>query len=143
MRILVFSIGKGKNRCWAESTAEYFRRAQRFAPVEHRVLKEQAGVEERILRSCEGKDLILFDERGEELSTSEFAHFLGKAKGEGRDLCFVIGGADGHSEHFRNKAHTLIALSRLTFPHELALLMASEALYRSLSVLANHPYHRE
>ena len=63
--------------------------------------------------------------------------------GAGRDLAFVIGGPDGLSSGLKQGASLLLRLSSLTLPHGLARVLLAEQLYRSVSLLNNHPYHRE
>jgi 23S rRNA (pseudouridine1915-N3)-methyltransferase len=68
---------------------------------------------------------------------------LGKLRDRGqRAVTFCVGGADGFSEGFREHADTLLALSPLTLPHELARVVLLEQLYRAFTMLANHPYPR-
>ena len=62
---------------------------------------------------------------------------------EGGDTAFVIGGADGIDASIKQRAHDTIRLSSLTLPHAMARLILCEQLYRALSVVRNHPYHRE
>ena len=62
---------------------------------------------------------------------------------EGGDTAFVIGGADGLDEDIKQRAHMRLRLSSLTLPHALARLVLCEQLYRAVSIVKNHPYHRE
>jgi 23S rRNA (pseudouridine1915-N3)-methyltransferase len=74
----------------------------------------------------------------------ELAEFLEKRSVEGvGEMCFVIGGPDGHSEHIKERADFLWSLSRLTFPHDMAMVIFAETLYRASTINKNHPYHRE
>ena len=87
--------------------------------------------------------LIGLDERGKSISSEEFAASLGKWRDSGRaHLAFVIGGADGHTEALRQRCEQLWAFGRATWPHMMARVMLCEQLYRSLTILAGHPYHR-
>ena len=61
----------------------------------------------------------------------------------GRDLAFIIGGPDGLAPSLKNSASLQIRLSSLTLPHGLARVLLAEQLYRSVTILQNHPYHRE
>lgn len=82
---------------------------------------------------------IALDEHGENLSSKEFAELL-------RDkplVNFIIGEADGLPENLRKNAHKLISFGRLTWPHKLVRVLLCEQIYRSWSLLNNHPYHRE
>ncbi|MDP1718072.1 MAG: 23S rRNA (pseudouridine(1915)-N(3))-methyltransferase RlmH, partial [Burkholderiales bacterium] len=62
---------------------------------------------------------------------------------EGRDVAFVIGGADGTAAALKDEADLLWSLSPLTLPHALVRVVLAEQLYRAISILKNHPYHRE
>ncbi|MNL81271.1 Ribosomal RNA large subunit methyltransferase H [compost metagenome] len=59
-----------------------------------------------------------------------------------RDLVFVIGGADGIDPDFREKAQQTINLGRMTWPHQLVRILIAEQLYRAVTILSGHPYHR-
>ena len=86
---------------------------------------------------------VLLDERGEQLTSENFAALLGKWRDEGvREARFVLGAADGHSPGERAAADLLLAFGRATWPHLLARAMLIEQLYRATSILAGHPYHR-
>ena len=86
---------------------------------------------------------IVLDERGADLTTLKLAQRLESWMREGGDTAFLIGGADGLDEELKAQADEAIRLSSLTLPHAMARLLLCEQLYRALSVVRNHPYHRE
>ncbi len=87
---------------------------------------------------------ILLDERGQSLSSMELAKRLETWRDGGkREARFVIGAADGHPEEERGQADLLLSFGAATWPHLLARAMLAEQLFRAVSILANHPYHRE
>ncbi len=87
---------------------------------------------------------VLLDERGEVLSSTEFAARLGRWRDDGvREARFLIGAADGFGEAERKDADLLLSFGRATWPHMLARAMLAEQLYRATTILAGHPYHRE
>lgn len=91
----------------------------------------------------EGALVILLDETGKTLGSEAFARFLGERRDEGqRDACLVIGGPDGHGDALRSAADLVLSFGRMTWPHQLVRIMACEQLYRSVTILAGHPYHR-
>lgn len=91
-----------------------------------------------------GARSILLDERGAAFSSQAFAARLGKFRDEGtRELRFLIGAADGHSQQQRDEADLLLAFGPATWPHLLARAMLAEQLYRAFAILTGHPYHRE
>ncbi len=86
---------------------------------------------------------VLLDERGKAMSSEEFAAVLGRWRDEGvREVRFVLGAADGHSEPERAEADLLLAMGAMTWPHLLARAMLMEQIYRATTILAGHPYHR-
>jgi len=95
---------------------------------------------ERVLPRGAGR--IALDERGGEFGTAALAKWLGAQRREGRDLAFVIGGADGLAPRLKGGAELLLRLSAMTLPHGLARVLLAEQLYRAASILDGHPYHR-
>lgn len=88
--------------------------------------------------------MVLLDERGAPHSSSDFAQMLGRWRDDGkREARFAIGAADGHSETERKNADMLLSFGPATWPHLLVRSMLAEQLYRAVSILAGHPYHRE
>lgn len=111
-----------------------------FSAKEERLKAE----EEALLKHLPEKTfLIVLDERGEGLTTQDFSKFLEKLFSREKSITFLIGGPEGVSENLKKKAHKLLKISDFTLNHELALLVLSEALYRAISLLKGHPYHRE
>ena len=86
---------------------------------------------------------IALDERGAAWTTRQLADRMQQWMGEGRDVAFIIGGADGLHESIKNSAPLQLALSALTLPHGMVRVLLAEQLYRAHSLLHNHPYHRE
>ncbi len=86
---------------------------------------------------------IVLDERGAQATTKELAAQMQEWMHEGRDIAFIIGGADGLHDSVKQAAQQLLALSALTLPHALARVLLAEQLYRAYSLMHNHPYHRE
>ena len=93
--------------------------------------------ESRLRAASKGSKLIALDERGEELTTAQFAKLLAAP------AAFVIGGADGLSAATKSDAHSVIRLSAMTLPHALAQVILLEQIYRAATLLTGHPYHRE
>mgnify|MGYP001822987552 CR=1 FL=1 len=90
-----------------------------------------------------GERVVLLDERGSQLQSTELAARLESWQSEGPDLCFVIGGPDGVADRCRQRADFTWSLSRLTLPHGLARVVFAEQLYRAWSLATGHPYHRD
>jgi 23S rRNA (pseudouridine1915-N3)-methyltransferase len=99
---------------------------------------------ERVLAALRREDYVVaLDERGTEFSTRELTHWLGERMQEGLDLAFVIGGPDGLAPAVLARSRLRWSLSRLTLPHQLARVVLAEQLYRAVSLLKHHPYHRD
>jgi 23S rRNA (pseudouridine1915-N3)-methyltransferase len=87
--------------------------------------------------------IAALDERGESLGSEAFAQRLGRRRDSGTgDMIYVIGGADGLSPDLRRKAVETISFGAATWPHQLVRVMLLEQLYRAVTLLAGHPYHR-
>lgn len=90
-----------------------------------------------------GAVIVTMDERGQVISSPEFADKLAGWRDAGRsDVAFVIGGADGIDPSLRARADFSISLGKMVWPHMLARAMLTEQLYRAASILAGSPYHR-
>jgi 23S rRNA (pseudouridine1915-N3)-methyltransferase len=87
--------------------------------------------------------VVALDERGTQMSTRELADWLAGRMREGRDLAFLIGGPDGFAAEVAARSDTTLSLSRFTLPHALARVVLAEQLYRAMTILSHHPYHRE
>ena len=117
---------------------EYAKRIGRFCEFRMREARGEKALDERA-RAYK----IILDPAGRELTSAELAGVLKRAEDTAvRELVFLVGGADGVSEEAREKADLLLALSRLTLPHELARVIVAEQIYRAFTLLRNHPYAR-
>ena len=90
-----------------------------------------------------GEFVVALDEHGRQMPTRPFAEWLAARLYDGQDLAFLIGGPDGLAPEVRARADLLLSLSALTLPHALVRVVLAEQLYRALSILAHHPYHRD
>ncbi|HSO06134.1 MAG TPA: 23S rRNA (pseudouridine(1915)-N(3))-methyltransferase RlmH [Pelomicrobium sp.] len=156
MKLTIVAVGE-KLPAWAEAaTTEYLKRMPREARVELRevvatrrssrgdaraAMKAEA---ERIIAAIPaGARRIILDEGGQAMDTRTFSRFLERALADGTPLAFVIGGADGLHPDVKRSADRMLSLSALTLPHALARVLLAEQLYRAMSLLKGHPYHRE
>jgi 23S rRNA (pseudouridine1915-N3)-methyltransferase len=87
--------------------------------------------------------VVALDEHGTQMSTRELAGWLGGRMQEGRDLAFLVGGPDGLAPELLARSDFSLSLSRLTLPHALVRVVLAEQLYRAMSILTHHPYHRD
>lgn len=156
MKLLIVAVGH-KMPAWVnEGYTEYAKRMPRETRIELVEIKpekraggktkEQVHEAERqriaaaLPANCE---LVALDERGQEWSTLELAEVLKGWMQGGRDVAFVIGGADGLHPGLKRRADRLWSLTRLTLPHGLVRVVLAEQLYRAVTVIQNHPYHRD
>jgi 23S rRNA (pseudouridine1915-N3)-methyltransferase len=86
---------------------------------------------------------VALDERGRDLTTAELARLVERWLADGRDVGFVIGGPDGLDPALKARCDLRLRLSSFTLPHALVRVLLAEQLYRALTVLDNHPYHRQ
>lgn len=87
--------------------------------------------------------LLVFDERGKSPSSEAFAERIGGWRDAGKaGLCCVIGGPDGLDDSVRRRADLIVSFGALTLPHQIVRALVTEQLYRALTILAGHPYHR-
>lgn len=125
---------------------DYLTRLKRVARVEHVVIKEgpRDQVETQLLHASEGGLRLVLDERGKAYRSLDLARWIEQKDLHGtKRASLIIGGADGHSESFRQQADECWTLSTFTLQHEIALVVLAEQLYRAYSILRNEPYHRE
>ena len=112
----------------------------------HLTARQQCTAEgEALLRQfTEGDCVVLLDERGEEMRSTEFADWLQKRLNSGRKrLVMVIGGPYGVSEAVYARADARLSLSRMTFSHQIVRAIFAEQIYRAFTILNNEPYHHE
>lgn len=155
MKLLVAAVGH-KMPAWVSAgCAEYIKRMPRELPLSVVEIKPEArGSKTREQLTAAEKSritpaiahcsrIIALDERGHDLTTQQLAQRLETWMQTGGDTAFLIGGADGLDPELKAQADDMIRLSSLTLPHAMARLILCEQLYRAVSVLKNHPYHRE
>ena len=139
MRTYLYFIGKPKDSHANALAEDYAGRAARFAPVEMREIRPERTdlwVKHPAARK------VFLDPAGKQMDSAGFAALVSKAEMEGRDLVFLVGGHDGLPAGWAARADLLVALSGLTFPHELARVMLAEQIYRAFATLRGHPYPR-
>jgi len=97
----------------------------------------------RIDAACRDADVVALDERGAAWTTRVLADHLARWRDDARTVAFVIGSADGLAPPVKQRATAVVALSALTLPHGLVRVLLAEQLYRAVSLLSGHPYHRD
>ena len=151
MRLHVIAVGRLKAGPH-EALAQYY--AERIVwPLTLRDVEEKRPLSASEIREREGAlllaaappraTLVALDARGQTLTSEALAERLQRWRDSGiDDLAFLIGGAEGLADAVRQKAHLVLSLGAMTWPHLLARGMLLEQLYRAQQILAGHPYHR-
>ncbi|MCF1707689.1 23S rRNA (pseudouridine(1915)-N(3))-methyltransferase RlmH [Tabrizicola sp. J26] len=155
MRLVVCTVGRlraGPERMLVDDYVTRFNRTARplgLGPLtEHEVEDRKGGgmaaEAELLSRALPANAVIVaLDERGQTLTSPEFAQRLTAFRDEGRqDLAFLIGGADGIAPALRDRADLMISFGRMVWPHMLVRVMLSEQIYRAATILSGSPYHR-
>jgi 23S rRNA (pseudouridine1915-N3)-methyltransferase len=160
MKLVIAAVGRLKDGPERELLDRYLKRleqsgrALKFGPVD--VLEtpesrcgtvelrqaDEAGRLLRLVDACEV--LVALDEGGRAMTSRTFADLLAKHRDRGvQSIAFLIGGPDGHGSAVTTKAAFKLALGTMTLPHGLARIVLAEQLYRAITILSGHPYHRD
>jgi 23S rRNA (pseudouridine1915-N3)-methyltransferase len=157
MKITLLSIGKTEDAYIKEGIDKYLKRLKHYTKLELFDLPElkntkaltqeqqKAKEAELILKKVSPTDfVILLDEKGMELSSSQFAAYLNKkAISSTSSIIFVIGGPYGFDITVYQRANDKLSLSRMTFSHQMVRLFFVEQLYRAYTIIKGEPYHHE
>ncbi len=146
MRWSIVTIGKPRLTYVRSALDEYLPRLRGAATlrIEHLRASQPAQESEQLLAASAGMHRILLDETGEQYTSREFAARLEYwERLQKKEVCFLIGGSDGHQDGMRAAADECMALGRLTLQHELALVVLVEQIYRAWSIRQRSPYHRD
>lgn len=159
MRISLFAVGRLKAGPEKDLASRYLDRFAKAGPAvgleflrlvevpesrasnpETRKREEAAALDKAL---PEGSLLILLDERGKSLNSENFANTIGRLRDSGkRDLMVAIGGADGLDPDLHARADAVLNLGAMTWPHQVVRILIAEQLYRAVTILSGHPYHR-
>ncbi|MFM2397499.1 MAG: ribosomal large subunit methyltransferase [Pseudomonadota bacterium] len=156
MKLTILAVGNKMPEWISAGFNEYAKRMPREAKIELIELKPEPRTSgktptqmmeaeaQRILAAIPAHSFrIALDEHGATPTTKQLAAHMEKWLGDGHDVTFIIGGADGLHETVKKSAQQLMALSLFTLPHGMVRVLLAEQLYRAHSLLNNHPYHRE
>lgn len=156
MKTELILVGKTVNKHFVAGIKDYTERICHYMPFSITTIpelkntkslseeqqKEREG--ELILKLVQPSDtMVLLDEHGEELRSTEFAKWIEKKQQTARRLIFVIGGPYGFSQAIYNRANDKLSLSKMTFSHQMVRLIFTEQLYRACTIIKGEPYHHE
>ena len=158
MKLKVISIGQLKNNPILEIQRDYESRIlslSKSVGIKNLEIKElpiskKSSIKERqkeeakiISQHIKQNNLNVFlDGKGENINSVEVSQIISKSSFDGKDLVFFIGGPDGFDEKIIKVANKIVSFGRVTWPHKLIRIMLLEQLYRGITILNNHPYHR-
>ncbi|MDR1529034.1 MAG: 23S rRNA (pseudouridine(1915)-N(3))-methyltransferase RlmH [Burkholderiales bacterium] len=155
MRLKIVTFGTRLPNWVNDGVAEYLKRLPRDWSLDFIELKPEArnhgrsvaqllSLEARRIDAATGDAMrVVLDERGQSWTTTELAKHLQNWRAAARDVALIIGSADGVDAEFKARADRLWSLSNLTIPHGIARILVIEQLYRAISLINGHPYHRE
>ncbi len=151
--VKIISVGKLKTPFWKDAYTNYATRIKHFFSLHEFIVKdgdssynpsmrmEREG--EGILKHIQANDYVIcLDEHGKNFSSTEFANFC-DLKALEKNLCFIIGGAYGLSTNVLSSSSMRLSFGKQTFPHELALVLLSEQLFRVCAILKKTGYHHD
>jgi 23S rRNA (pseudouridine1915-N3)-methyltransferase len=159
VKIGIFAVGRLKAGPEKELAARYLDRFAKTGPAigleagrmieiaESRASSSETRKREEgghLLKSLgENGLLVLLDERGKHLDSPAFSEMIASFRDQGkREMTIAIGGADGLDPDLHARADAVICLGRMTWPHQLVRILIAEQLYRTVTILSGHPYHR-
>jgi 23S rRNA (pseudouridine1915-N3)-methyltransferase len=155
VRVTLLAVGQRMPAWITEGFQEYTRRLKSRLPVQlveipaakrgsGDVPRAMADEGRRLLAAVRPQDhVVALDERGRSRTSLELSRWLGERLQAGNDLVFIIGGADGLAPEVLQRSQERWSLSPLTLPHALVRVLFAEQLYRAVTLLDGHPYHRE
>lgn len=155
MKLHILAVGHKMPEWISAGFDEYVKRMPPELRIELREIKPEPRTSGRTAQSVmaaerqrieaalpKGARVVALDERGRDWTTMRLAEALPDWQREGRDVAFVIGGADGLDPGLKARAEWLLRVSSLTLPHGMVRVLLAEQLYRAWSITQNHPYHR-
>jgi len=143
MKLHLITIGAPKLAYAKQGWDEYIGRLKRYHQLRITHLPDKRAADSAtILQTAGTAYTVALVIDGQQLSSPELAAFLDQQALRARELCFIIGGPEGLPEAVIQQADLRLSFSKLTFPHDLAMVMLAESLYRAGTIVAGHPYHR-
>lgn len=142
MKIHIITVGSPKLAYAKLGWEEYWNRLKHFHTIRVTHISDKHNNAVHFEQAIGGAYLVSLDIAGRQFSSVQLAAFIEKRAQESREICFVIGGPEGLPESIRAKADMSWSFSDLTFPHDLAMVILLEALYRASTINSNTKYHK-
>lgn len=142
MKIHIITVGSPKLAYAKQGWDEYFGRLKHFHTIRATHIPDKHNDVAHFEQAIGNAYMVALEIEGRQFSSPQLAAFLEKRAQEGREVCFVIGGPEGLPKEIRDIANTSWSFSRLTFPHDLAMVILLESLYRASTITAGTKYHK-
>jgi 23S rRNA (pseudouridine1915-N3)-methyltransferase len=142
MKIRIVTVGKPKLRYVGDGFSEYVRRLSGYHQVTVHHVPDRLNDAKHLTAAVAGCYTVALDIPGRELTSHELAEFLEHRELESGETAFLIGGPEGLPEEVVAQADFRWSLGKLTYPHDLAMVVLAEALYRASTISSGHPYHK-
>lgn len=157
MKITILVVGKTDNGFIYQGVEEYLKRLKRYVRIEVNVIQDiknskSLSIEQLIQKEEDSivqaigssNEIILLDERGKEYTSVELSQMIESKMVSGtKDLVFLIGGAYGVSDTVKKRIKAQMAVSKMTYSHQMVRLILVEQLYRAMTIIRGEPYHHE
>lgn len=142
MKINIITIGEPKLAYARAGWSEYVERLKHYHTLRVTHIADKHNDAEHILRAASATYKVGLVIEAEQFSSPELASFIEQHNQDGREVAFLIGGPDGLPSEVIQVCDRQWSFSRLTFPHDLAMVVLVETLYRASTIAAGQPYHR-
>tara|TARA_B100000945_G_C20372120_1_gene592695 strand:- start:471 stop:908 length:438 start_codon:yes stop_codon:yes gene_type:complete len=143
VKITLICIGKNNSKSFDSEINKYFKRINNYLNFSIKYFNNSKLLDKKVNDLRKKNCLIyLLDEKGTEYNSLKFSYFIQKKINSGiNNLTFIIGDYSGFSKLITNNFNNKISLSKMTFSHQMIRLFFCEQLYRSFTIINNHPYH--
>ena len=141
MKLHIVTVGQPKLQYAKEGWKEYCGRLEHYHTVRVTHIPDKHNDTQHFLEAVGKNYMVVFDIEGKHLTSEELAVWLEKKAIDAREISFVIGGPGGLPQEIIDKADFKLSLGAFTYPHDLAMVMVAEALYRASTITAGQPYH--
>jgi 23S rRNA (pseudouridine1915-N3)-methyltransferase len=141
MKIHIITIGQPKLAYAKQGWEEYWNRLKHYHQLRVTHIPDKQNDAEHILAAAGNSYKVALVIEGQQFSSPELSEFLDRRAQEGREVCFMIGGPDGLPPGVIQAADMQWSFGKSTYPHDLAMLMLLESLYRASTISAGQPYH--